>query len=319
MVNPDKLFNRAALDKMRSPEKLDTLLHITNPVGWMALTAVMLLLLGVVIWSIFGAFSVKADGQGLIVDAGGVQRYVVGTAGRVDALYIAKGQQVSQGQIIGHIAQPGASAEVDTVRHSVELGNSQSDVAQRVNQYDARKNVAALTENLICPFDGVVAEVMTSVGRFVNAGEEVALIRVTGGRSDLTGVMYVPVSMGKRIIKDMSVQLAPSNSDTSQSGSLLGIVRSVSEYPVSQAEMLHRLGNAQLVQSILQSNQGAVVEVTFDLVRNEEDESGYLWTSVVGKHRPVTAGTFVTGSVIVDRKPPIAKVFHKLGQWLRSR
>jgi len=43
-VNNDKLFSRAALDKMRSPEKLDTLLPITTPIGWMGLAAVCLLL-----------------------------------------------------------------------------------------------------------------------------------------------------------------------------------------------------------------------------------------------------------------------------------
>lgn len=319
MVNPDTLFNRAALDKMRSPERLDTLLHITNPIGWMALIAVMLLLGGVVLWSIFGAFSVKAEGTGLIMDAGGVRRFVAGAPGRVDALYITKGQRVEKGQIIGHVAQPGSSAEVDTMRNSVSLGSNQVDVAQRVNQYDAKKNVTELVENLVCPYDGIVDEITTTVGTFINTGEDICIIRRNEGRSDLTGVIYVPASKGKRIERDMSIQLAPSNSDTSHSGSLLGIVRSVSQYPVTQSEMLHRLGNAQLVQMILQQGQGAVVAVTFDLVRNPEDESGYLWTSVVGKHRPVTAGTFVSGSVIVDRKPPIAKVFYKASQWLRSR
>ena len=38
MINPDKLFSREALDKMRSPEKLDTLLQVTTPVGWIGPT-----------------------------------------------------------------------------------------------------------------------------------------------------------------------------------------------------------------------------------------------------------------------------------------
>ena len=46
MISPDKLFSREALDKMRSPEKLDTLLHITTPVAWIGLSAIVLLLLG---------------------------------------------------------------------------------------------------------------------------------------------------------------------------------------------------------------------------------------------------------------------------------
>lgn len=61
------------------------------------------------------------------------------------------------------------------------------------------------------------------------------------------------------------------------------------------------------------------MEVTFDLVKDEEDESGYLWTSKVGEHKAVSAGSFCTGSIIIERKPPLEKVFFKLSQWLRSR
>ena len=117
----------------------------------------------------------------------------------------------------------------------------------------------------------------------------------------------------------MTLQLAPNGVDVSQSGSLIGVVRSVSQYPVSQAAMQERLGNVQLAQWFLSKENSSLVEVRFDLVKDENSESGYLWTSVVGKHKPITPGSFCTGSVIVDRKPPIEKVFYKISQWLRSR
>ena len=37
MEDGSKIFSRAALDKLRSPEKLDTLLSITTPLTWMGL------------------------------------------------------------------------------------------------------------------------------------------------------------------------------------------------------------------------------------------------------------------------------------------
>ena len=96
MVNPEKLFSREALDKMRSPEKLDTLLHVTNPIGWIGLSAILLLLAGVVLWSIMGSFTVKADGYGLITDAGGLRKVTVMTTGQVNKLYINKGARVKK-------------------------------------------------------------------------------------------------------------------------------------------------------------------------------------------------------------------------------
>jgi hypothetical protein len=83
--------------------------------------------------------------------------------------------------------------------------------------------------------------------------------------------------------------------------------------------MQSTLNNEQLVQAILQAQQGAVMEVIFDLVKDPGSESGYLWTSSVGEHKPITAGSFCTGTIIIERRPPIEKVFYRLSQWLRNR
>lgn len=83
--------------------------------------------------------------------------------------------------------------------------------------------------------------------------------------------------------------------------------------------MQKALNNDQLVQMILKNSQNAVMEVRFDLVEDPESESGYLWTSFVGTHKPVTPGSFCTGSIIIERIPPIQKVFYKFSQWIRNR
>ena len=62
-----------------------------------------------------------------------------------------------------------------------------------------------------------------------------------------------------------------------------------------------------------------MMEVKFYLVEDKEDASGYLWTSHVGVHKPVTVGSVCTGSIIVSRQPPIDKVFYKISQWFRNR
>ena len=57
------IFSKEALDKLRSPEQLDTVLPITSPIGWMGLAAVAVMMVAVVIWSIFGSFTVKATAE----------------------------------------------------------------------------------------------------------------------------------------------------------------------------------------------------------------------------------------------------------------
>ncbi len=313
------IFSQEALDKMRSPEKLDTVLPITAPISWMGLIAVAVMLFAVVLWSIFGSFTVKAEGMGLIMDPSGVVNVTSLSGGKLDKLYIHEGDKVEKGDRIAHIEQAQESAATRMAQYGPELATSGRDAMNRVQEYDMRRSQKNASEYVTSSHDGIVDGILVTEGTNVGGGTPICTIRLTGGRKDLKGVLYVPVDKGKRIKPGMTIQLAPNGVDISQSGSLLGTVRSVSQYPVSVQAMQKRLGNDQLVQWILATEKSAVMEVSFDLVKDESSESGYLWTSSVGEHKPVTAGSFCTGSIIIERKPPISKVFHKLSQWLRNR
>ncbi len=313
------IFSQEALDKMRSPEKLDTVLPITSPVSWMGLIAVAAMLFAVVLWSIFGSFTVKAEGMGLIMDPKGVVNVTTITGGKLDKLYVHPGDHVKKDDQIAHVDQVQENAATRMAQYGPELATSGRDAMNRVQEYDMRRGQKNASEYIYSSYDGIVDEILVEEGSTVGSGVPICTLRLSGGRKDLKGVLYVPVEKGKRIQTGMTVQLAPNGVDVSQSGSLLGTVRSVSQYPITMQAMQKRLGNDQLAQWIIQAQQSAVMEVTFDLVKDENSESGYLWTSSVGTHKPVTAGSFCKGSIIIERKPPIEKVFHKLSQWLRNR
>ncbi len=313
------IFSQEALDKMRSPEKLDTVLPITAPISWMGLIAVAVMLFAVVLWSIFGAFTVKADGMGLIMDPSGVVNVTSLSGGKLDKIYVHNGDQVKKGDRIAHIEQAQESAATRMAQYGPELATSGRDAMNRVQEFDMRRSQKNASEYITSSHDGTVDEILVTEGATVGGGTPICTLRVAGGGKDLKGVLYVPVDKGKRIKPGMTIQLAPNGVDVSQTGSLLGTVRSVSQYPVSVQAMQKRLGNDQLAQWILSAEKSAVMAVSFDLVKDDSSESGYLWTSSIGEHKPITAGSFCTGSIIIERKPPISKVFYKLSQWLRNR
>lgn len=315
----NQIFSKEALDKMRSPEKLDTTMTITTPIGWMGLIAVAVMLLAVVIWSIFGSFTVKADGMGLIMDPSGVAKISTLSGGTLDELYVHPGDTVKKGELIAHVSMVQEEAATRMAQLGPELAASMRDAASRVREFDSRRYQKEATEYVYSPYNGTVDEVMLEEGSVVSSGTPVVTVRIDGGRSHLKGVLYIPVAKGKRVEKGQTIQLAPNGADVSQTGSLLGTVRSVSQYPVSVQNMQKTLGNEQLAQWILSSQQSSLMEISFDLVKDPSDKSGYLWTSRVGEHKPITAGSFVTGSIIIERRPPIEKVFYKLSQWLRGR
>ena len=315
----NQIFSQEALDKLRSPEKLDTMLPITTPITWMALIAILVLLFSVVLWSIYGAFTVKADGMGLIMDSAGVLNISHVANGKIGRLYVKPGMTIKKGDLIAHMEQAGQSADTRMAQYGMGLASSDRDAMGRAYQYNAKEYQQAVAENIYSDYDGIVDEVMVDEGSMISAGTPICTVRITQNRDEFTGLLYIPVEKGKRVEPGMSIQLAPNGVDVSQSGSLLGVVRSVSQYPITAQGIQQHLGNAQLAQWILQAQNSAVMEVTFDLVKDEDNKSGYLWTSQVGEHKPITAGSFCTGSIIIERKPPIEKVFYKLSQWLRNR
>lgn len=315
----NKIFSREALNKLRSPEKLDTLLPITTPINWMALIAIGILLFSVVLWSIFGAFTVKVDGMGMIMDSAGVVNVSHISDGKIKQIYVHSGSKIKKGDLIARMEQPVQDADTRMAQYNIALSQSDRDAMSRASEHDAKKTQELVNEYIYSDYDGIVDEVIVETGSIINVGTPICSIRRTQNRDELSGVLYIPVEQGKRVETGMSIQLAPNGVDTSQSGWLLGVVRSVSQYPTSTTAMSKVLGNEQLVQYILNNERGAVMEVKFDLVKDENSESGYLWTSFVGQHKPITAGSFCTGSIIIDRVPPIEKVFYKFSQWLRSR
>ena len=303
-MNNEQIFNRAALDKLRSPEKLDSLIRITGPVGWMGLISIAVLCFAIVLWSFYGSFTEKADGKGLILDSAGVVNITHTAGGKLTELYVQTGDHVHKGQLVAHMEQPEQSVDTRMAQYGTGLATDDRDVQGRVYQYDAKRHQQAAREDIYSDYDGVVDEVMAAEGEL---------------RDELTGVFYMPVDKGKRVEPGMTIQLAPNGVDVTQTGSLIGVVKSVSQYPISAEGVRKGLGNAQLAQYVLSQGGGAAVEVKFELVKDESSESGYLWTSVVGKHRPITAGSFCTGSIVIEREPPIEKVFYKISQWLRNR
>lgn len=318
-MDVNKIFSREALDKMRSPERLDQMLQITNPIAWMGAAAIGLVVAAVLLWSVFGSFSEKAEGRGLLMDSAGVVNVSHITNGKVAELYVHTGSHVRKGDLIARMNQAVQNADTRMAMYDMNLSANDREALTHALQYDAKKYQEKVSEEIYSDYDGIVDELMVQNGMFVPAGSPICTLRLDQERKDLSGVLYIPVDKGKRITQGMTLQLAPNGSDTTQNGSLIGVVRSVSEYPVSQTGMQKTLGNAQLSQWIFTKENSALVEVKFDLVKDDNSPSGYLWTSVVGTHRPVTAGSYCTGSIIIERQAPISKVFYKFSQWLRSR
>ena len=57
------IFRKKSLDRISDPEQLEDYIHVTSPSVWLVLLALVLLLVGILAWSVLGTVdAVSADG-----------------------------------------------------------------------------------------------------------------------------------------------------------------------------------------------------------------------------------------------------------------
>lgn len=71
----NQIFRKKSLDRVSSPEQLNDYVRVSNPGVWMVLVAVIMLLVGVCIWGVFGRLDTKISAAA-IVESGSVTCYV---------------------------------------------------------------------------------------------------------------------------------------------------------------------------------------------------------------------------------------------------
>ncbi len=108
------IFNKETLERLNSPEQLDTALHIRSPLGWVALLAIAMLVFILLIWSLTGTIQQRVEAMGMVMpDKGGVFTLKSQAGGVLLSLEVHPGIKIKKGQLIAHIAQPALKGEIE--------------------------------------------------------------------------------------------------------------------------------------------------------------------------------------------------------------
>lgn len=102
----ERLFRKAALERMASPEQLDTQLTVADARAWMALAGLVLGLAFLLAWGIFGSIPTNVSGKGILIPQGGRVLSAMSPApGVVERIVVKLGDQVVKGQVVARIRQ----------------------------------------------------------------------------------------------------------------------------------------------------------------------------------------------------------------------
>lgn len=120
-MGSDKLFRKKALQKLSSPEQLDTTVKLIPSAGWLSLLALGLFTLVIVLWGFLGSLNYPQYGMGVIVSGDRVHNvYCTGT-GIVNAMTVKVGDYIAYGQVIGRIDLPEQINDIIEIKDKIIL------------------------------------------------------------------------------------------------------------------------------------------------------------------------------------------------------
>lgn len=112
-------YRKAALEKLSTPEKLDQLIKVTSPKGWIALCTIALVLGTGIVWAFFGNIKTKLNVVGVLL--GGEIHEVVSTSqGQLVDLKVNIGDNVEKDQIIAVIEQPDLLQQIEDTKATLK-------------------------------------------------------------------------------------------------------------------------------------------------------------------------------------------------------
>jgi HlyD family secretion protein len=158
---------------------------------------------------------------------------------------------------------------------------------------------------------GWVIEVKLTDGDAVTRGRAIATLEVVPpNHTDLMAEIYLPAQEGKRVKQGMAIKLAPSVVKPEEDGYLLGVVESISPFPISEQSMLRAVRNESLVSALLKD--GPVYEARVRVGADATTPSGLRWSNGHGPAIQIASGTPVHGLVTVKTRRPIELILPAL-------
>ncbi len=94
------LFRKVSLERLSSPEQLDTLLIIVKLKGWIALACLIAITVALLVWSFVGRLPIAAEGRGILLDPGALEGVFSKSEGQITRILALTGAEVEEGDLL---------------------------------------------------------------------------------------------------------------------------------------------------------------------------------------------------------------------------
>ncbi|MDR3503189.1 MAG: NHLP bacteriocin system secretion protein [Legionella sp.] len=199
------------------------------------------------------------------------------------------------------------------VQLQISESNTRNEWRDRLREQETaiaekQQNIAQLqaelinSQRVISPFNGVISGIHKSAGDNVTGGSPILSIAQTG--QGLDAIVFVPSRFGQQVTSHMKALLTPIFIKKEEYGSLKGSVVNTNVFPSTPDSMEALLHNEQLVKQF--STSGPVTSIRVRLSENQNNYSGFQWTTGTGPQQKITAGMLVTVQINIRHQAPIS-------------
>ena len=260
------LFRQENVDRLTSPDQLDTMMRVVDPRRWIALGAVGVLLVGALVWAFVGRLDSSLKSSCMIIPRGGVYNVVTTTAGTVYDVLVQRGDHVNEGQPVVIVETPDG----------------------RMTPVDA-------------PFSGNVVELLATYGDYVDVGARI--LNFESDEEELGVLLYTTPAVSAGLRVGMDVRVTPATASPDTYGFLVAKVAEVAPYPSTHDGMLALLHNGTLATQLFTAAGGTPVEVWVS-PEKASTPTGFRWSSSDGP-ASMRSGTSCTADIVLGERRPI--------------
>jgi HlyD family secretion protein len=192
---------------------------------------------------------------------------------------------------------------------------SLQDSTNRIKEIqEVQRNLAKLelelqkNSQIISQQSGRILEITIAPGQVINAGTRIGTIDVENSNSKLVSISYFAIGDGKKIKPEMTLQITPQTVKRERFGGILGKVTNISAFPISKEAAISRVGNTEVVESLVSQKQEGLMEIEAELQPDTATFSSYKWSSSKGPQLKISPGTTTVVRVKVEERAPITFV-----------
>jgi HlyD family secretion protein len=265
-MSDNPLFRKAALDKASSPERLDVLMQVTSPKGWLALWTTGGLLVGAIAWGFWGSIPDLVQGRGILV-RGEFREIRASSDGTLVDFGIGVNDRVSIDDVVAEIAPQGVGGQERDAWERYQDLSRECEIART----DAASAIAGHDQTII----RTQGEIETTREQLVVA--EVELAEVT----DLVERQLLPEprqQQAQNTVNQLTRQINSAEAQIASLGTAIAGENSRSRNRCSQSDSARRewqaiqeqVGDAKTAVSAVSGRVTQVNKSVGDIVRNGE-------------------------------------------------